>query len=164
MRSDPRLHPARCRLFRLVRVPVARDRVKEILHKSSTLACFQVRRIGVPQCPCTEAREQGLAVGTCECRHLRERIGDHAAWRRDHYRPASIPGPVRARIEDAAERLREAAGVEGMRGGSGDCTAAQCRHLNQSVTAAQVDWLGIRPEAAQVAAGIDYRLRATAPP
>ena len=35
MRTDPRLHPARYRLFRRVRVLVARDRVKETLHESS---------------------------------------------------------------------------------------------------------------------------------
>jgi hypothetical protein len=35
MLTDPRLHPTRYRLFRRVRVLVARDGTKETLHKSS---------------------------------------------------------------------------------------------------------------------------------
>jgi len=35
MLTGPRLRLTRCRLFRRVRVLVARDRIKETLHKSS---------------------------------------------------------------------------------------------------------------------------------
>ena len=35
MPTGPRLHPTRCRLFRHIRVLVARDGTKETLHKSS---------------------------------------------------------------------------------------------------------------------------------
>src|SRR4051812_646072 len=52
--------------------------------------------------------EQRPTLGTTERRDLRECIRDHATARSDHHATLALPRPIAQRIDDAADRLREA--------------------------------------------------------
>src|SRR3954453_20291582 len=52
--------------------------------------------------------EQRPALRTTQRRDLRKCIRDHTAARSDHHATLALPRPIAQRIDDAADRLREA--------------------------------------------------------